>query len=216
MYADGGRPRKLPEVLTEEELAALVRQANRRSPTGTRNLAMLLCMGRCGLRVGEVVARHTKDVTDRTLHVWRGKGAKDRTVPLDPQTAQALDAWRAVRKKRGIRSRVLFTTITNRTAGQAVIAGRTVDARTRAGKALSPVYVRQMVRRYGQRARLEKAVHPHTLRHTAATTWLRQGFNLREVQKLLGHSSPATTEVYTHVFDEDLQRKQEGLAPLVL
>jgi site-specific recombinase XerD len=216
MYADGGRPSKLPEVLTEEELAALVRQANRRSPTGTRNLAMLLCMGRCGLRVGEVVALHTKDVTDRTLHVWRGKGAKDRTVPLDPQTAQALDAWRAVRKKRGIRSRVLFTTITNRTEGQAVIAGRTVDARTRAGKALSPVYVRQMVRRYGQRAGLEKAVHPHTLRHTAATTWLRQGFNLREVQKLLGHSSPATTEVYTHVFDEDLQRKQEGLEPLAL
>ncbi len=81
---------------------------------------------------------------------------------------------------------------------------------------MSPVYVRQMVRRYGGRAGLEKDVHPHTLRHTAATTWLRQGFNLREVQKLLGHSSPATTEVYTHVFDEDLQRKQEGLEPLAL
>ena len=216
MHADGGRPRKLPEVLTEEELAALVRQANRRSPTGTRNLAMLLCMGRCGLRVGEVVALQTKDVTDHTLHVWRGKGAKDRTVPLDPQTAQAVDAWRTVRKALGIRTRTLFTTITDRKEGEAVIAGRAVDATTRAGKPVSPVYVRQMVRRYGERAGLEKDVHPHTLRHTAATTWLRQGFNLREVQKLLGHSSPATTEVYTHVFDEDLQRKQEGLAPLAL
>ena len=163
-----------------------------------------------------MVALQTKDVTDHTLQVWRGKGAKDRTVPLDPQTAQAVDAWRAVRKTLGIRTRSLFTTITNRTQGQAVIGGRAVDARTRAGKPLSPVYVRQMVRRCGERAGLEKDVHPHTLRHTAATTWLRQGFNLREVQKLLGHSSPATTEVYTHVFDEDLQRKQEGLVPLVL
>jgi site-specific recombinase XerD len=99
---------------------------------------------------------------------------------------------------------------------QAGFGDGTVDARTRAGKALSPVYVRQMVRRHGERAGLEKDVHPHTLGHTAATTWLRQGFNLREVQKLLGHSSPATTEVYTHVFDEDLQRKQEGLTPLAL
>jgi integrase/recombinase XerD len=216
MHAGRERPRKLPEVLTEEELAAVVRQANRHSPTGTRNLAMLLCMERCGLRVGEAVALQTKDISDRALHVWRGKGARDRTVPLDPQTAQAVDAWRAVRKRLGIRTRPLFTTITNRVEGQAVIAGRTVDARTCVGRPVSLVYVRQMVRRYAQRAGLEKDVHPHTLRHTAATTWLRRGFNPREVQKLLGHSSAAMTELYTHVFDEDLQRKQEGLAPLAL
>jgi len=216
MVARTGRPKKLPEVLTEEELTALVKQANRRSPTGTRNLAMLLCMGRCGLRVGEVVALQTKDVSDHTLRVWRGKGAKDRTVPLDPQTAQAIDAWLAVRRKRGIRTRTLFTTITDRGEGEALIGDRRVSATTQAGRPVSPVYLRQMVKRYGERAGLEKDVHPHTVRHTAATTWLRQGFNLREVQKLLGHSSPATTEVYTHVFDEDLQRKQEGLAPLAL
>ncbi|NIQ80548.1 MAG: tyrosine-type recombinase/integrase [Anaerolineae bacterium] len=78
------------------------------------------------------------------------------------------------------------------------------------------MYLWQMVKRYAERAGLEKDVRPHTLRHSAATTWLRQGFNLREVQKLLGHSSPATTEVYTHVFDEDLQRKQSALTPLAL
>ena len=216
MVKQGSRPKKLPEVLTEEELAALVRQANRRSPTGTRNLAMLLCMGRCGLRVGEVVGLHTKDVDKDSIHVWRGKGAKDRTVPLDPQTAQAVDRWQEVRKRLGIRTRTLFTTITDRTQGEAQIGGRVVDATTKAGRPVSAVYVRQMVRRYGERAGLEKAVHPHTLRHTAATTWLRQGFNLREVQKLLGHSSPATTELYTHVFDEDLTRKQGELRPLAL
>jgi site-specific recombinase XerD len=216
MVPQGSRPKRLPEVLTEDELAALVKQANRRSPTGTRNLAMMLCMGRCGLRVGEVIGLQTKDVEKDSLHVWQGKGAKDRAVPLDPQTAQAIDAWRAVRRKLGIRSHTLFTTITDRQEGEAVIGDRVVDATTEPGRPLAPVYVRQMVARYGRRAGLEKAVHPHTLRHTAATTWLRQGFNLREVQKLLGHSSPATTEIYTHVFDEDLQRKQSALPPLAL
>jgi site-specific recombinase XerD len=61
---------------------------------------------------------------------------------------------------------------------------------------------------------LEKDVHPHALRRTAATTWRRQGLNLREVQKRLYHSATATTDVYTHMFDEDLQRKQERLEPL--
>jgi integrase/recombinase XerC len=177
---------------------------------------MLLCMGRCGLRIGEVVALQTKDVTDHSLHVWRGKGAKDRTVPLDPQTEAAIDAWLGERRKLGVRSRVLFTTITDRTEGEARIAGRVLSAATEPGRPVSPVYLRQVIDRYATRAGIEKRVTPHTLRHTAATTWLRAGFNLREVQKLLGHASPATTEIYTHVFDEDLQRKQAALPPLDL
>ncbi len=217
MRANGnGRGKRLPEVLTTEELAALVKQANRRSPTGARNLAMLLCMGRCGLRVGEVVALQTKDATADALHVWRGKGAKDRTVPLDTQTAQAIDAWREVRRRLGIRAHTLFTTITEREEGEACPRGVAVSAATTAGKPVASAYVRQMVTRYTQRTEIGKRVSPHTLRHTAATTWLRAGFNLREVQKLLGHSSPVTTEIYTHVFDEDLARKQSGLPALEL
>ncbi|UCC68066.1 MAG: tyrosine-type recombinase/integrase [Armatimonadota bacterium] len=92
----------------------------------------------------------------------------------------------------------------------------TVNQSHWSGRPVSPAHVRQMVRRYAGKAGMEKAVHPHTLRHTAATTWLRQGFNLREVRKPLGHSSPATKEVHTHVFHQDLQSKQEGLAPLAL
>ena len=79
-----------------------------------------------------------------------------------------------------------------------------------------PVYVRRMVKRYAERAGLQKEATPHTLRLSAATIWVREGFNLREVQKVPGHSSPATTEVYTHVFGEGLQRKRQGLRPLAL
>ena len=216
MFRNGSRKR-LPEVLTEEELGALIGQTSRRAPTGARNRAMLLVMGRCGLRVGEVVALQTKDVERDALHVWRGKGAKDRTVPLDPQTGDALDRWIDVRRDLGIRARVLFTTITERAGGAADLGdGRVLDPATRPGKALSDRYIRQVVARLAKGAGIEKQVHPHTLRHTAATAWLRAGFNLREVQTLLGHSSTVTTEVYTHVFDEDLQRKQAALPPLDL
>ena len=220
MFSNGsgnGRTRRLPEVLTEQELGALIGQTNRRAPTGARNRAMLLVMGRCGLRVGEVTALQTKDVTKDALHVWNGKGAKDRTVPLDPQTRDAIERWQDVRRSLGIRTRALFTTITNREEGAANLGdGRVLEAATRRGKPVSDRYIRQMVARLAQRAGIEKQVHPHTLRHTAATVWLRQGLNLREVQTLLGHSSSVTTEVYTHVFDQDLQRKMAALPPLIL
>ncbi len=214
-YRSSGFRNRLPEVLTEEELTHLVRQANRRAPTGVRNLAMLLCMGRCGLRVGEVIALDLKDVTRDSLHVWQGKGAKDRTVPLDLQTAQAIEAWREVRRRLRIRSHTLFTTITEREEGQATgLLGGPASCATEPGRPVSPQYCRQMVPRYARRAGIDKRVHPHTLRHTAATNWLRHGFNLREVQEMLGHSSATTTEIYTHVFDADLQRKQQALPPL--
>ena len=213
----GGRGRRLPEVLTEGELAALVRCANRGSPTGCRNLAMLLCMGRCGLRVGETLALRLQDVSADAIHVWQGKGGKDRTVPLDPQTAQAIEAWRGMRRGLSIRTHRLFVTITTRGAGEIEgLRSGPASAETEPGSPISQQYVRTMVARYARRAGLSKLVHPHTLRHTAATQWLRAGFDLRQVQQLLGHASPVTTQVYTHVFDEDLQRRQAALAPLPL
>jgi len=208
------RPRRLPEVLTEQELAALVRQPNRRAPTGCRNLALLLCMARCGLRVGEALALEHRDTQGGQLTIREGKGAKDRVVPLDPQTAQALDAWWEVRGRLGANGRRVFVTITHRTTGRARINGRELDTSTQPGQPLSACYTRQMVARYAQKAGIEKRVHPHTLRHTAATTWLRQGFNTREVQELLGHASLVTTQVYTHVFPEELRAKMQGLTPV--
>jgi integrase/recombinase XerD len=226
------RAKKLPRVLTEEQLTELLKQANRRSPTGARNLAVMLLMGRCGLRVSEVTALKSSHVTadsitvkakaegrNKTEDAGGAKGDRERVVPLDPQTAQAVDAWRAVRRKLGLRSHTLFVTITDRGEGEVTLPAqtRTMSFATEPGRPLSRQYVTQMVKNYARRAGLNPAlVSSHVLRHTAATTWLRAGFNLREVQQLLGHSSPATTEVYTHVFSADLQRKQQALSPLAL
>jgi site-specific recombinase XerD len=71
-----------------------------------------------------------------------------------------------------------------------------------------------MVERYGYKARIEKHVNPHMLRHTFATELLQEGYNIREVQKLLGHSDVSTTMIYTHVYDSDLANKMRTRKPI--
>jgi len=223
------RPVKLPRVLTEDQLTALLREANPRYPTGARNRAAMLLMARCGLRVSEVTGLKVKDVAADTVFVRAhdgdaelqggAKGNRERAVPLDGQTADAIEAWRAFRKSLGIRSHTMFTTITDRDGGEVAMPERgiTIEVGTKAGRPLSRQYVTSMVKRLADRAGMDRRlVSAHVLRHTAATMWLRAGFNPREVQALLGHSSMATTQRYVHVFNEDLQRKQQNLSPLAL
>ena len=115
------------------------------------------------------------------VEVHNGKGGRDRVIPLDGRAVGWVKAWQAVAAARGIDSPWLFSTL--------------------AGGPLSPRYLQQMVKRMAARAglaRLER-ITPHTLRHTYATELLDEGFNLREVQFLLGHTSVATTQIYTHV-----------------
>jgi site-specific recombinase XerD len=125
------------------------------------------------------------------LRVFRGKGAKDRTLYLDEHSLDLLHLWKARRPQSGY----LLCTLK--------------------GEALSDRYLRAMVGRYARRANLPKRVHPHMLRHTFATELLQEGYNIREVQKLLGHSDLSTTMIYLHIFDAELRdklRKREPLA----
>ncbi len=73
------------------------------------------------------------------------------------------------------------------------------------GKPVSPRYVRAMVKRYARKAGITKGIHPHFLRHSFATGFLRETHNIRLVQKALGHANLATTQVYTHIVDEELE-----------
>jgi site-specific recombinase XerD len=73
------------------------------------------------------------------------------------------------------------------------------------GKPVSPRYVQAMVTRYTRKAGIEKAIHPHSLRHSFATDFLRETHNIRLVQKALGHANLATTQIYTHIVDEELE-----------
>mgnify|MGYP000972053892 CR=1 FL=1 len=186
--------KRLPKVLTTDELNALRAACPRRSATGLRNRAMVEAMAGAGLRVSEVVALRPKDIdwTKGTIRVNQGKGNKDRVIPVTAETLAHLQAWASKREGLGFNGHRPFF----------------LGLRT-GGDALSTRAVQDMVANLAARAGIEHCT-PHTLRHTYATGSLADGLTIREVQDLLGHSSVATTQVYLHVDPEALRAKVQG------
>ncbi len=183
---------KIPETLTNEEQVLLLSQPNKRYYTGERNKAMLRLMLDTGLRVAEVTALKWNDLnlTTGQLHVRQGKGKKDRILWIGENTLEQLQSLRErqgkdVQGKKGKAPEHVFS--------------------TRDGNKLTPRYVQQMVKLYRERSGFVKQVTPHTLRHTFATDLLRETKNLRLVQKALGHASLSTTQIYTHIVDDELE-----------
>ena len=192
--------RVLPHFLTGEEAENLLAKVNPKSLTGARNLAALVLMLRAGLRVSEVAALQVADLDlkDRRLHIRRGKGAKDRTLYLDQLVAVTLAVWL---KRRPTASRWLLPTVQT---------GRRGAGEAKAGGQIGARYLQAMVARLGREAGIEKAVSPHVLRHTFATSELARGVPIHDLQKDLGHADLATTSVYLHVVDPDRERAANG------
>ncbi len=178
--------KRLPTVLEIHEAQKLLAVPNTRCPTGLRNRAILEVMYRGGLRVSEVVKLRAPDIRWKQgiIEVHNGKGGRDRNVPVRSETIGWLQAWGEKRPKR---ARFFFCTL--------------------AGKRLAVRYIQAMVERMAGRSGVQCRVSPHTLRHTYATEMLDQGFTIREVQMLLGHSSVQTTQIYTHVRPADIAAK---------
>ena len=187
--------RKLPEILTSDEEKALVKVFNMRYDAGLRNKALVSVMLYAGLRAAEALNLSVRDMTwtgDEAgkVHIKQGKGKKDRMVYLNAASVDLLTRWRDRRYDQ--RSKLLFT--------------------TREAKRLATRWLRQMVNTYAGRAGIEKHVHPHTLRHTFATNLYRSsGHNLRVVQLALGHSSIQTTEIYTHIANDEVGEEMRKL-----
>jgi len=163
--------------LTDEEVERLLAQVNPKSATGLRNRAMLAAMLGAGLRVSELVALMPSDIDLQRglIRVNRGKGQKDRVVPVDHETLAWLRAWAEKREKLGLNGRKpFFCGVRTGRTGKTAIRQR--------GEALKPRYVQRLVQRLAEAAGIEKRVTPHVLRHTYATRLLRRGFDLREVQ----------------------------------
>jgi len=180
---------RIPEVLTESEQKALLAQPNPRYPTGERNRVLLRTMLNAGLRLSEAINLKWVDLDLMTgrLHVKRGKGGKDRILWLGGPDLEALRHWRERQAQVvGHAPEHVFTTLD--------------------GKPLQPRYVQAMVARYAKRAGIAKRVTPHTLRHTFATDLLRECGNVELVRRALGHANLATTQVYVHLVDSDLEQ----------
>lgn len=198
--------RQPPEVLATDEAESILAQPNRQAISGLRNRCMLEVMYRAGLRVSEVTNLRPRDVRysgNPRLEVRNSKRGKGRNVPLRQSSVELLERWRDLRPT----SEWLFCTICERSG---TAAGNPV------GTQLGSRYIQQMVGRYAQRAGVDRTVTPHTFRHTYATEMLDQGFTIREVQALLGHSHVNTTMVYTHVNDQALAQKIGALDRLAL
>jgi site-specific recombinase XerD len=167
------------DLLTRSEVESLLDRCSNRSPTGVRNRCLLVLAWRCGLRCQEALDLLPKDVDfDRsTITVQRGKGGKRRVVGMDVGTAAVVQQWTQRRSElRPPRSAPLMCTL--------------------AGSPIDPSYVRHLMKRLGRKAGIDKRVHYHQLRHVYACDLVAEGAVLTTVQRLLGHSSVATTSVY--------------------
>ena len=175
--------KKLPAILEPEEAQNLLKQPNKRYPTGLRNKAMMALMLHCGLRISEVINLRPGNInlTKGKLRVQNGKGNKDRDLAIPEYLIGLLDGWR---KKRSP-SDYFFSTLK--------------------GKKLSNRYLQQMVKRYAQKAGLNKRVSPHTLRHTYATQYYKQTKDIETLRRILGHSDISTTTIYITLANIDVE-----------
>src|SRR4029453_3903400 len=167
------------EVLTADEVRALITACSNCAPTGVRNRALLVLLYHAGCRISEALRLLPKDL-DRaagTVTVLRGKGGTRRTIGLDPGAFAVVERWLDVRAKQGI-------------------SGRSPIVCTLKGKPLAPAYVRALMPRLARRAGIEKRVHAHGLRHTHAAELALEGHPMNLIQAQLGHTSLATTSRY--------------------
>ncbi len=193
----------LPDILTDRQLGELLgddpsarAEADDESPRRKRDDAVLELLYGSGLRVSEVCDLNSDSVDQQagTVRVW-GKGEKERIVPLSAPAIEAIAAH--VEEQKGLD----------------VEAGTGADG-------VTPLFVNQRGNRLGPRdvrrildRRSPTPTHPHALRHTFATHLLDGGADLRTVQELLGHSDLSTTQIYTHVSKERLQRVHRSSHP---
>ena len=187
----------LPEALSLDEIDRLLNTPNLRDWIGIRDKACLELMYATGLRVSEVINLNIKDV-NLDLGVIRclGKGSKERIVPLGKVAKTAI--------KRYI-DKVRIKLIKSSTETGLFI--------TRLGRKMSRQMLWKIIKGYARKARIDKDIKPHTLRHSFATHLLERGADLRVVQEMLGHSNISTTQIYTHINKERLKSIHKRFHP---
>ena len=181
--------RKLPQVLSRDEVAELLRQPRGTEPAALRDRALLETMYACGLRASEAIGLEVGDI-DLEAGILRahGKGSKERIVPVGSAATTALTAYLQ--------------------RGRPPLVGDRWEARlflNQRGSGLTRQGLYKIVQRHAATAGLAAKMSPHTLRHTFATHLLAGGCDLRSLQEMLGHADIATTQLYTHLSAERLK-----------
>ncbi len=184
--------RHLPEVLTVQEIDAMVAAIDLNKWEGQRNRAIIETLYGCGLRVSELVGLRMSQIFEQDEYiVVQGKGNKQRLVPISATALEQIHLYLEQTRnnqvvKRGCED-ILFL--------------------NRRGAALSRVMIFYIVKELCAVAGIRKQISPHTLRHSFATHLLEGGANLRAIQQMLGHESITTTEIYVHIDRSSLRRE---------
>lgn len=175
--------RKLPDVLTIEEIDKILSQPSINTPLGLRDKTILEIMYACGLRVSEVLDLKTANIlyNDEVIRVF-GKGSKERIVPI---ASSAID-W------------IKIYTEKSRPSIAKPFSEDYLFLNWR-GKKLSRMALWDIINKYSNMANIKKKIHPHIFRHSFATHLLEGGADLRSIQEMLGHADISTTQIYTHV-----------------
>lgn len=176
--------RKLPEVLTVEEIDHIQQAIDLSQPEGHRNKAIVEVLYSCGLRVSELIHLRLSDLYKQEKYIWvRGKGKKERLVPISDKALNEIDIY--IQKYRNH--------LTVKTEDENVLF------LNRRGNKLTRVMIFTIIKRLAAAANLSKQVSPHSFRHSFASHLVDAGADLRAVQEMLGHESIMTTEIYTHL-----------------
>lgn len=189
-------PRRLPSVISEKKIIEALALPNEKTVKGCRDRAVLELLYGCGLRRQELVNINVGDLEPGVTQVRvLGKRAKERIIPLGISTLRVIETWLGKRP-----------TLCHDANEKALI----VDDK---GKRMRPDQVYRIVRRYLKKVTEPEKAHPHVLRHSFATHLLDGGADLMAIKEMLGHSSLATTQIYTHVSAKKLKAVYQKAHP---
>ena len=180
----------LPDTLSFDDVNRIIKAINISTDLGRRNHCMIEVLYGCGLRVSELIDLKMSNINFKESYLKvEGKGDKARFVPLAAYTAELIKQYiKEIRSKYKINKKcedILF-----------------LNSR---GSSMSRVIVFIIIKEFTEKAGINKKISPHTFRHSFATHLLQNGADLRYIQEMLGHSSITTTEIYTHLKNEELR-----------
>ena len=179
----------LPDVLTLDEIDAMIAQLDMSKSESHRNRAIIEMLYGSGLRVSELVNLKISNLyRDQGFMRITGKGSKQRLVPISPVADLWLEYWFEDRSKLDIKPEYSDIVFLNRY-----------------GRQLTRAMIFTIIKTLARQADIHKTISPHTLRHSFATHLLQNGADLRIIQQLLGHEDITTTEIYTHIEIQDLR-----------
>jgi tyrosine recombinase XerC len=190
--------RRLPVILSTDEMARLLDAPSKTTPVGQRDRAIIELLYASGLRVSEVVSLNLAqvDLSEKEVRVV-GKGNKERIVLIGEPAANCIVTYLNDGRKKLLGNKTTNAVFVNQ------YGNRLIDRR-----------VQKIIDRYAKEANINRKVHPHILRHTFATHMLDGGADLRVVQELLGHASLSTTQIYTHVSKSQAKKVYLSAHPL--